>query len=380
MATNKHQTKNRNLSLQALEDRNMFAGNMLASLVGTHLSIGGDPLDNQVEIAEIAPNTIRVTGLGATTINGAALQVFAASLIEDVSVQTGEGNDQVIIRNLSLTDTANGNLKVFSNSGDDQILMNKVTTSERIELDTGDHNDLIRAVKSGTDGQWTTNSGNGHDRLAMHTVAAKDMVVDMMDGDDRLKIWNAKIRNDLSINTHTENDSVRIEKVVAGNNVLVRTDQGMDRVQMRGVSAGNDVGVDTGSESDSAFLNRVKARHDVIVRTGNGDDLLVMNQIKAVNHIDVDTGLGDDRAYIMRAKAHDVYVQTGDGADNLYMSDVNTAGDLFAALGAGDDVFRISNSNAVNPFFDGGLDFDTIVDLPNAFDEVLASFNFELVL
>ena len=105
-----------------------------------------------------------------------------------------------------------------------------------------------------------------------------------------------------------------------------------------------------------------------------------MNQIKAVNHIDVDTDLGDDRAYIMRAKAHDVYVQTGDGEDNLYMSDVNTAGDLFAALGAGDDVFRISNSNAVNPFFDGGLDFDTIVDLPNAFDEVLASFNFELVL
>jgi len=376
----KHQIKNRNLSLQALEDRNMLAGNMLASLVGTHLSVGGDALDNQVEIAEIAPNTIQVTGLGGTTINGAAFQVFAASLIEDVSVQAAEGNDQVIIRNLSLMDTPDGNLKVFTNSGNDRIFMDNVTTSESIELDTGEHNDLIRAVKSGTDGTWTTNSGNGHDYVSMDIVAAKDMVVDMLDGNDRVKIRNAKIGNDLSINTHTENDSVWIEKVVAGNNVLVRTDQGMDRVQMRWVSAGNDVGVDTGSESDSAFLNQVKARHDVFARTGDGDDLLVMNQVKALNHIIVDTDLGDDRVYIMRARAHDVYVNTGDGADNLYMSDVNATSDLFAALGAGNDVFRISNSNAVNPFFDGGPGFDTIYDLPNAFDEVLASINFELVI
>ena len=376
----KHQMKNRNLSLQALEDRNMLAGNMIASLVGTHLSVGGDPLDNQVEIAEIAPNTIQVTGLGGTTINGAAFQVFAASLIEDVSVQAAEGDDLVVIKNLSLTDTSNGNLKVFTNSGNDRIFMKNVTTSESIELDTGEHNDLIRAVKSGTNGKWTTNSGNGHDRVAMHTVKAKDMVVDMMDGDDMLKIRNARLGKDLRIDTHTENDSVRLNRVVAGHDVLVQTGQGMDRVQMRGISAGNDVGVDTGSESDSAYLNRVKAGHDVVTRTGDGNDLLVMNQVKAVNHIIVDTDLGDDRAYIMRAKAHDVYVKTGDGSDNLYMSDVNTAGDLFAALGAGDDIFRISNSTAVNPFFDGGLGFDTIYDLPNAFDEVLASVNFELVI
>ena len=105
-----------------------------------------------------------------------------------------------------------------------------------------------------------------------------------------------------------------------------------------------------------------------------------MNQVKALNHIIADTDLGDDQVYIMRARAHDVYVNTGDGADNLYMSDVNATSDLFAALGAGNDVFRISNSNAVNPFFDGGPGFDTIYDLPNAFDEVLASINFELVI
>ena len=36
--------------------------------------------------------------------------------------------------------------------------------------------------------------------------------------------------------------------------------------------------------------------------------------------------------------------------------------------------------SALNPFFDGGPGFDTLYDLPNAFDEVLASVNFELVI
>jgi hypothetical protein len=49
-------------------------------------------------------------------------------------------------------------------------------------------------------------------------------------------------------------------------------------------------------------------------------------------------------------------------------------------MGMGDDVLKISNSAALNPIFDGGPGFDTLYDLPNVFDEVLASVNFELVI
>ena len=93
-----------------------------------------------------------------------AFQVFAASLIEDVSVRTGAGNDLVIVRNLTLTDTPDGDLKVFTSLHDDQVYMDRVFTSQSIELDTGDHNDKVRAVRVGTNGTWNTNSGNGHDR------------------------------------------------------------------------------------------------------------------------------------------------------------------------------------------------------------------------
>ena len=99
-----------------------------------------------------------------------------------------------------------------------------------------------------------------------------------------------------------------------------------------------------------------------------------------MNHIIADTASGNDAAYIVQAKADDVYVDTGDGADKLWMSDVNAVGDLFAHLGAGDDDFSIENSGALTPFFHGGPGFDTIYDQPNAFDEVLASVDFELVI
>ena len=379
MAT-KNQIKNRKLSLQTLEDRTMFAGNVLASLVGTHLDISGDALGNQVDIAEIAPNTIQVTGLAGTTVNGAPMQIFAASLIEDVSVQSGDGSDRIVIHDLSLTDTPNGNLKVFTSAQDDQVFMRRVTTSESIEIDTGDHNDIVRAFQVGTDGTWATMSGNGHDRVAMRTVAAKEMTVRTMDGNDRVKIVDGTIGKDLSVNTDTENDTVKIDHVVAGNDIRVQTGQGMDRVLMRNVSAGNDVGVETGSESDTAVLRKVKARHNVFANTGTGDDLLIMNRVKARNHIDVFTDSGDDRVYIRQAKAHDVYVDSSDGNDNVYMEDINATQDLVAKLGDGNDIFRISSSSAVNPFFDGGLGFDIIHDLPNAFDEVWASINFEMII
>ena len=64
----------------------------------------------------------------------------------------------------------------------------------------------------------------------------------------------------------------------------------------------------------------------------------------------------------------------------MNLDNINAVNDLHVKMGFGDEVLRISSSSALNPFFDGGPGFDTLYDLPNAFDEVLASVNFELVI
>ena len=294
MVTQNQSLKRRTLSLQSLEERNLFAGNVFAGLTGTQLSIGGDAADNQIEVTEISPNQIEVIGLSGTLVNGAPSQVFTASLIEDVVIRTGAGNDEVNVNNLSLTDTVAGNLKIFTSDGDDKIRLDKVQTTQSIELHSGAHNDSILATETGTRGKWYTNSGDGHDRVAMYRVTASDMAVDMLDGNDRLKVREAKIANNLTVKTHTENDMVRLDRVWAGNNVHVQTDQGVDTVVLRGVSAGHDVGVDSGTENDTVIFLCVKAQHDVFARLGSGDDRLSMTRVKAGNHIVGDTADGND--------------------------------------------------------------------------------------
>ena len=76
----------------------------------------------------------------------------------------------------------------------------------------------------------------------------------------------------------------------------------------------------------------------------------------------------------------DFYASAADGQDKMELDNINAVNDLHVKMGMGDDVLKISNSAALNPIFDGGPGFDTLYDLPNAFDEVLASVNFELVI
>jgi len=336
----------------------MLAGNVFASFAGTQLSLGGDALNNQFDITEIAPNEIQVTGLGTTTINGAPSQVFVTSLIEDVVIRTGIGHDEVNVRNVSLTDTPFGNLTVIMDSGDDQINLNQVSTTESIVINTGDNNDAVNALMVKTHGLFHTDSGDGHDSAAFNIIRAGEMKVDMHDGDDIAKILRAKIGSDLTIHTGTQNDDVILELVSAQNDIRVHTLDGVDQV----------------------FMHRVRARNDVLANLGTGDDTLIMHTVKAGNHLDVKLEDGNDFAWINRAQAHDVYVDAGDDHDRLLMRNVHAIADLHAFMGSGDDGLKIEASSALNPHFDGGNGFDTLVDRPNAFDEVAASINFETIV
>ena len=375
-----HQMKQRKVSMQPLEDRNMFAGNVVANLVGPDLAIGGDAADNQVEITEITSNSIQVTGLAGTTINGLPAQVFTAPLIENIFVRTGAGHDEVIVKNVTLSDTAFGNLKVFTSVGDDHVHLDRVFTTQSIGLDTGDNNDRVEAVMAGTRGTWYANSGNGHDSVQLHRVSALDMKVEMQDGNDDLNIFGARVGNDLKVNTHSENDTVGLDGIFAGNNVLIRTEQGSDQVKLHRIRANNDVGLETGTESDIAHFHQVAARHDLFANMGTGDDELVMDTVKSMNHIDVLTEDGNDRVNISQAKSNNVHVDTGDDHDYVKMDNVNAVNDLHVLLDSGKDTLEISNSSAANPFFDGGNDDDVLYDLPNGFALLASSINFETII
>ncbi|MAI30257.1 MAG: hypothetical protein CMM07_01135 [Rhodopirellula sp.] len=370
----------RSLRVQALESRNPLAGNIIGNLVGTTLALGGDAADNQLVVTEVAPNQIQVTGLTGTTINGAPSQLFASNLIESVIIRTAEGEDQVKVENLSLTDTSNGYLGIFTSRGNDTVKLLNVTTTQQIRVDAGSEDDRITARQTSTNGLFLVNGESGDDHVRLSWVKAKDLKVETHQGVDRVSMYRAKALNDIAVNTGEDTDYIRLSRLKAGNDIEIRSEDGDDVLSTNGMKAAQDVIVKTSSGDDLAWMYRTTAGRNVVVAMDDGNDRLTMRDTNAVDNLFMELGIGDDKARIKNANVGDFYASAADGEDKMELDNINAVNDLHVKMGMGDDVLKISNSAALNPIFDGGPGFDTLYDLPNAFDEVSDSVNFEVFL
>lgn len=65
-----HRFNQRRFSIEALENRQLLAGDVQASLHGEGLFVRGDAEDNQIQIVQLANGNLRVQGLDGTTVNG----------------------------------------------------------------------------------------------------------------------------------------------------------------------------------------------------------------------------------------------------------------------------------------------------------------------
>jgi len=66
------------LTIEALEGRNLPAGNVTTSTLGDTLRLIGDAADNSIEVVPVAPDKWRIIGLSGTTVDGKAEVVAKA--------------------------------------------------------------------------------------------------------------------------------------------------------------------------------------------------------------------------------------------------------------------------------------------------------------
>ena len=102
------------VSAEFLEVRTLMTGKVTALLSGGTLTIAGDAKDNQVEITQPTPGTIRVEGLDGTKINGNDFAEISG--IRHVTLRlTQGGTDQVAMQGpIKIT----GNLRATLGAGD----------------------------------------------------------------------------------------------------------------------------------------------------------------------------------------------------------------------------------------------------------------------
>lgn len=206
------------LKLEALESREVLAGNVSVFVQGSVLFVLGDNRDNGVEIRQSGIDTYQVRGLhhggSATTINGSTGTRTFNAVGDDVFVSLSGGNDRVDVLGQSNGQRSliKGDLKVYGGSGNDFIYMNKVHTWGNVLVDTGSGKDTTSIDNAFIRGHGDQSKKSGYGlTIEDHAYKAGDR--------DLVYVYNSNVgystyKADLKIDLNAGNDQVYLYNTV----------------------------------------------------------------------------------------------------------------------------------------------------------------------
>ena len=261
-------------SIQVLENRALLAGNVLASLSGSHLSVTGDAVDNSVEVT-VVDNQVVLRGLSNTSINGStALFVIAANTDTapgNITIQTGAGNDSVIF---------SGNVKVSGTTwldggiGNDTLSVDGATFRQEFNIFGRAGNDTISVQNATTEGLLRIKGKSGDDQIRLTNVTANGEIrIEGNKGVDSVSFDNVTANSSIKINTGTGNDTINVKGATLNGGLRIRTKQGTDTLIMDGNTVRGQVAANMGRDSDSVQLLNTNTFHNAFhVQSGDGNN------------------------------------------------------------------------------------------------------------
>lgn len=260
-------------SIQVLENRALLAGNVLASLSGSSLSVTGDSLDNSVEVTVI-DNQVVLRGLSNTTINGSnALFVIAANTDTapgNITIQTGAGNDTVIFsRNVKVS----GSTWLDGGTGNDALSAIGATFRQTVSIYGRRGNDTISMQNVTTEGLLRIKGNSGDDLISLTNLTANGEIrIEGNSGTDGVSFNNVTANSSTKINTGAGNDDIVIRGSTLSGALRVRTKQNSDMLLMDGNTVGGQVALNMGSTSDSVQLRNTNTFNSAFnVQSGDGN-------------------------------------------------------------------------------------------------------------
>lgn len=364
-------SRRRRLSAERLEQRVVMAGNVDVTFFFPELFILGDANDSAIELEEIAPNTIKITGLAGTTINsGSTPVVIAAALIDSVFAKMNDGDDRMVVRNMTLTDNANGVLSVTGGAGDDNFLIDNVQTTDSVLVDMGEGDDVVRSRYTKVRNHVIA-TGNGSDSTVFEYFSAGTLQLTSLEGEDKVVAKAGGVADSMSISSGPDNDTVALKGIQVNENLYVRTAQGDDSILAKNIIVGGSVVViaDAGnSDGDDSFdMRNAKIGNALKIATVRGDDTVYLRRVQVGNLLKMDTGYGNDEVDLIKVKASIVSILTGAGGDDVHLQKVLAPTLLHVRQGDGEDRLELENCDSDSPEFDGGAGADVFDVEPNLF-------------
>jgi hypothetical protein len=160
-------TNSRKLSIEKLEKREVFAGDVAAFVNNGVLQLNGDNLANDVEIHSLGNHNYAVNGLGTTVNHSNQMQTFHAT--SDKIVGNLKGGDDYVY----LHDSTINQISLTMGDGNDNVYINNVnalSSLDGVQLDMGNGNDLATLEHDHIFGNLSANMGAGNDTLKLNST------------------------------------------------------------------------------------------------------------------------------------------------------------------------------------------------------------------
>lgn len=350
----------RPLRVEALERRELMAGDITARLAGSTLVLTGDSLGNQLLVTSVSGGQIAVLG-GDTTVNGSTSPFITGRPVTSIVASLNGGDDVIGFGN-----SAQG----FA----DQLIGMGVSPPDVVELQ-----DEIDSVANGTTtfslpGSLTITTAAGADAIAIIGVVGGSVTATLGSAPtggngNRLTIggtnpaYASRVGGAMSIVGGGQRDVVEFLTTAVGGAVVAALGNGENYLGMRdtsiasltytggtgvdGVSSPrlrvrNGVSIVTGAGADSVFVGAggdglASVGRSVVINTGSGDDFAsVAGDVNGA--VSVITGQGNDQVGVYSASVGlDTVINTGTGNDAVDIVGFQGRFNLVVSLGAGND-------------------------------------------
>ncbi len=183
--------KNRAKSFESLENRNLLAGNVIASSGTGALIIWGDNSANVITVTQVSSTSFKVAGAG-TKVNGSNSAQTFTGVVDGIFINLCGGSDVLTLKNLNIYGSSGEiSLGVMLGDGNDALVMTGVTTCEACAINGGSGNNAIAIDKSQFGYDLGIQTYGGIDSVAItHSTVYGALSVQLGDGVNALSMVN----------------------------------------------------------------------------------------------------------------------------------------------------------------------------------------------
>ena len=226
-----------------------------AGVGGGDLSIRGDEGNDAFTVTNLGGGRYRIEGAAGTTVNGRAA-VVVAGVRDDITIDTGGGNDSVTVRNADIT----GDLRISAGRGNDVVAVINARVGDDFDAQLGSGDNILQIAGLTVRDDFHAKGGDGRDRFELAVISVADeMGVDVEDGVNSVVV-DRLFADDLRIEGGDGQDDMRLTNARVADDLRIKLDDGNDTLALASVAVGDELELDGGDGFDRVTLSRVFSR------------------------------------------------------------------------------------------------------------------------